>query len=208
MKIELKDLKHFDNKKGIIVAIPYSDYVDDVFKMNDDIISGNITELLKFADLLISKNIPVVNVFLYNIDEVKAKPNRPRISSIINALVNTIEDSYKRHNIIPILNVRYVAGKNHVKMTVFRLNSFIDSRRTAVKLDFRKKDIGLTNEIEHYAIDKMKDYSCCVLIPEKVYYTLRDNVLDENPYDKCLYDVSYNSYINQDNVFQLIMPMG
>ena len=208
MKIETNDIKTLNDKKGIIITIPYSDYINGIFKMNDDIVTEDFVELLKFIELLIKKDISVVNVFLYNIDVVKAKVNRPRISSIIKALVDNIENAYNDHNIIPIVNVRYVAGKNHVKMTVFRLNSFIDSRRTAVKLDFRKKDIGLTDDIEKYAVAKMKDFACCVIIPEDVYDNLDDDILNENPYDKCLYDVQCNSYINPDNVFRLIMPMG
>lgn len=197
-----------NNKRCVIIAIPYSEHHKDIKGIPDKLINSD-NELFKdFVKLLIENKIFSVNIFLYNTDNDVEGVNTYLVKDYIRRLMVIVDEVYDAFNYVVPITAKYLFNKNAITRAVLRNQSLIDSRRTADKLDLRRKPIVFDEWLEEYARLKMKDVACCIVTPAKYFKEFSSNsvhTIEEHPCDKCMYDMIYNGFVNKDNVGKLVL---
>ena len=95
-------------------------------------------------------------------------------------------------------------NKREVLRTVMRNQLFASSRRKAIKIDCRKKNIDISDSDAERLQFQLKDFVCGVITPEIIYNSNKDDIV-ESPYSRALYDVIYSGHFNDNDTFNILV---
>lgn len=194
-----------------IIVIPYSYFDGEVKKFNEKLIEHIDDKSKQLVDRLLKYEVYNVYICLYNIDSTRYRINmteaNEEVTAQTNVLINEVfkglHNAYRKAFYAPTIQGKYFKTIRSLTKIVTDSNLFGNSKRNNIKYDARKED-PVFNETIKKLLEGKLDNVCCGVITD-TFSSNNGDVLEEDVFDRALWDVITYTFLDKNKHFRIII---